>query len=90
MSFYDEMLAAMTNRLRAQPTSLFYSLEIADDERVVAYKEDQGDDGFCETCSYIYDFVLYTVENEAGEQREIEERNTDLGTLLRDLERYSD
>ena len=89
MTFYDDMLAAMTARLRVRPDSLYYDVTITDDERVVAYVEDQGDDGYCETCSYIYDFVRYTVENSKGEQRDLEERNVDLGELLRDLGNYS-
>lgn len=90
MTFYADLLSAMTARLRMKGDNLYYDIKISENERVVAYEEDQGDDGYCETCSYVYDFIRYTVENSAGERRDVEERNVSLSELLRDLEHYDD
>lgn len=89
MTFQDDLLAAMTARLRANPHYLDYDAAFADDEAVVAYEEDEYVDGYCETCFYSYDFIRYTIENSAGEQRTMQEREVDLGDLLRDLVNYS-
>lgn len=93
MTFYDDMLAAMTTRLRADP-GLFHSFvsytaaPVSDDENVVAYKEDSVESGYCETCWYAEEIIEYTLENSAGEKRLVFEY-ADLGSLLRGLEHHS-